>query len=63
VVERSNAANVGTIIVATIENEFTLKYLDRDRQGYFLRPANPAFQPIRGAFEIFGVMVGLIRKF
>ncbi len=62
VVERRPSANVGDIVVATVENEFTLKFLDRDRKGYFLRPANAAFQPIRGDFELFGVMVGLVRR-
>jgi len=65
VVERRASANVGDIVVAIIDNEFTLKYLDRDKNGYFLRPANRAFAPIRaqGKLEIFGVMVGLIRKY
>ncbi len=63
VVERRYVAEVGEIVIASIDNEFTLKYLDRDRQGYFLRPANPDFQNIRAKFEIFGVMVGLVRKY
>jgi SOS regulatory protein LexA len=63
VVERRYIADVGDIVVASIDGEFTLKYLDRDREGHFLRPANPAFGNIRAAFEIFGVMVGLVRKY
>ena len=63
VVERRSTANVGEIVVAIVDNQFTLKYLDKDRQGSFLRPANPAFAPIRDEFEIFGVMVGLVRKY
>ena len=64
VVERKSSANVGDIVVAIIDNEFTLKYLDRDQHGYFLRPANPSFAPLRAeaGLELFGVMVGLIRK-
>ncbi len=65
VVHRQPSANVGEVVVAVVDNEFTLKYLDRDKAGYFLRPANTAYQTIRaqGRLEIFGVMVGLIRKY
>jgi SOS-response transcriptional repressor LexA len=64
VVERRGSANVGDIVVAVVDQDFTLKYLDRDRAGYYLRPANPAYPNIRakGALELFGVMVGLIRR-
>ena len=63
VVERRYTADVGAIVVANLDNEFTLKYLDKDREGHFLRPANADFEPIRRGFEIFGVMVGLVRKY
>ena len=65
VVEKRNLANVGDIVVAIVDNEFTLKTLDKERGHYILRPANPAFPVIRpqGSLEIFGVLVGLIRKY
>jgi SOS-response transcriptional repressor LexA len=63
VVERRYTANVGEIVVANLDNEFTLKYLDKDKTGHFLRPANADFTAIRQGFEIFGVMVGLVRKY
>ena len=65
VVEKRNLANVGDIVVAIVDNEFTLKTLDRERGQYILRPANQAFPVIRpqGSLEIFGVLVGLIRKY
>ncbi|MGA8863213.1 MAG: S24 family peptidase [Gallionella sp.] len=65
VVEKRNLANVGDIVVAIVDNEFTLKTLDRERGKYILRPANPAYPVIRpqGTLEIFGVLVGLIRKY
>jgi hypothetical protein len=52
-------------VVATVDGEFTLKHLARDESGFFLRPANPAYAPIRpkGEFQVFGVVVGLIRKY
>lgn len=65
VVEKRPAAEIGDIVIAIVDNEFTLKYLDRDKSGFMLRPANPAYPVIRGRsqLEIFGVVVGLIRKY
>lgn len=65
VVERRIGAVAGELVVAIVDGEFTLKHLARDKSGFFLRPANPAYAPIRpkGEFQIFGVVVGLIRKY
>lgn len=65
VVEKRNLANVGDIVVAIVDNEFTLKTLDKERGKYILRPANQAYPVIRpqGTLEIFGVLIGLIRKY
>jgi SOS-response transcriptional repressor LexA len=64
VVEWRANATVGDIVIAFIDDELTLKYLDRDKGGYFLRAANPAYAPIRarGQLEVSGVMIGLIRR-
>src|SRR5574340_81912 len=43
VVEQQPAANVGDIVVAIIDDEFTVKYLARDRGEFVLRPANKAY--------------------
>ncbi|GLR14845.1 LexA family transcriptional regulator [Chitinimonas viridis] len=65
VIERRNVANVGDIVVAIVDNEFTLKTLAKEGGKYILQPANPAYPTIRpqGNLEIFGVMVGLVRKY
>lgn len=65
VVEKRSNAKVGDIIIAIIDNEFTLKYLDKEKSGYVLRPANLAYPVIRpkGELEIFGVVVGQFRKY
>ncbi|MEO8343368.1 MAG: S24 family peptidase [Gallionella sp.] len=65
VVEKRNLANLGDIVVAIVDNEFTLKTLDKERGKYILRPANSAYPVIRpqGTLEIFGVLIGLIRKY
>jgi DNA polymerase V len=64
VVEQRPAANVGDIVVAIVDDEFTIKYLERERGAFVLRPANKAYPTIRpkGKLEIFGVMVGLVRR-
>jgi len=65
VVEKRNLANVGDIVVAIVDDEFTLKTLDKERGHFILRPANQAYPVIRpqGTLEIFGVLIGLIRKY
>jgi len=38
---------IGDTVVATIDNEFTVKYLMRDKRGFYLKPANRAYLPLR----------------
>lgn len=69
VIDRSLAPVNGDVIVAFVNNEFTIKFLDtthRD-EGYIeLRPANARYKPIRIAasdhFEVWGVVVWTIRN-
>lgn len=65
VVEKSATAGVGDMVVAIVDNEFTLKHLDREKNAWILRPANPAYPVIRpkGQLELFGVVVGMCRKY
>ncbi len=65
VVERKTEATQGDIVVAVVDDQFTLKTLARDKDGYHLLPANPNYPVIRpnGKLEIFGVLVGLVRKY
>jgi repressor LexA len=65
VVERKTEATQGNIVVAVVDDQFTLKTLARDKDGYHLLPANPNYPVIRpnGKLEIFGVLVGLVRKY
>lgn len=65
VIEKRSHAQPGEVVVAVVDDEFTLKTLARDNAGYHLLPANPDFPVIRpnGKLEIFGVLVGLVRKY
>ena len=64
VVEKTAAAKRGDIVVAIVDGQFTLKTLDLERGTFVLKPENKAYPVIRpeGTLEIFGVMVGLVRK-
>lgn len=65
VVEKNANAGVGDMVVAIVDNEFTLKHLDREKNAWILRPANPAYPVIRpkGQLELFGLVVGMCRKY
>ena len=69
VIDRSIEAEHGNVVVAYINNEFTVKFLDlsHKKDGYIeLKPANDAFQPIRidadDNFEVWGVIVWTIKN-
>lgn len=64
-IERGRSAVSGDFVVAIVDNEFTLKELGIERGKFVLKPHNPAYPVIRpkGELEIFGVVVGLVRRF
>jgi SOS-response transcriptional repressor LexA len=64
VVEKRPAAHKGDIVVAIVDNQFTLKRLEQEQGRFVLKAENKAYPIIRpeGSLEIFGVMVGLVRK-
>ncbi len=64
VVEKRPSAHKGDIVVAIVDNQFTLKRLDLEDGKFVLRAENKAYAVIRpeGSLEIFGIMVGLVRK-
>ena len=68
VIDRSLEARNGDVVVAFVNGEFTIKYLDlsHERDGYIeLKPANKNYSPIRVVadddFEVWGVAVWSIR--
>ena len=67
VVDRALTAAENTIIIASVDNEFTVKYLCRDENGWYLAPDNPAYPEIRFSGEqqikIFGVVTSCIHQF
>ncbi len=65
VVERNTSAQPGDVVIAIIDNEFTLKTLAIEDGAAVLVPANPAYPVLRpgNQLQIFGVVVGLIRNY
>jgi repressor LexA len=67
IIQRSEAAENGTIVVALVDNEeVTLKRLRRRGQSIALEPCNPAFETrICGPdqVKVQGRLVGLIRRY
>ena len=65
VVERDTPARPGDLIIAVIDNEFTLKTLAVEGGAAVLQPANPAYPVLRPGdrLQVFGVVVGLIRSY
>lgn len=69
VIDRSLQPVDGDVIVAFVNGEFTIKYLDlkHKEEGYIeLRPANANYQPIRidadDNFRVWGVVVWTIKQ-
>ena len=65
VVERDTPARTGDLVIAVIDNEFTLKTLAVEDGEAVLHPANPAYPVLRPGdrLQIFGVVTGLIRNY
>lgn len=69
VIDRSLQPADGDVIVAYVNEEFTIKYLDltHKEEGYIeLQPANPDYSPIRidstDNFRVWGVVVWTIKQ-
>jgi repressor LexA len=67
VVRKQASADSGQTVVALLDNEATVKRLQRHGGTVELHPANPTMQPIlitqEMAFRIEGVVVGVIRHY
>lgn len=67
VIDRSRTPNIGDIVLAVLDGEFTVKTLGRSKTGPKLIPANSKFPVIEikegQSFEVWGVVTGSMRKF
>jgi len=67
VVDRSLEAVNGAIVIASVDDEFTVKYLRRDESGVRLEAANRRYKPVCFSdgmeLKIFGVVTAVIHQF
>jgi SOS regulatory protein LexA len=64
-VDKSQAAMSGDIVIAEVDGEWTMKFLKKRGENVTLVPANPDYKPIRPKKElrIAGVVTAVIRKY
>jgi repressor LexA len=65
IVERRATYKPGQIVIASVDGEYTMKYLKKNGDRYYLEPANAAYKPIypNGTLNIEAVVTGVVRKY
>jgi len=66
VMKPAKEARNGEMVAIRVDDEYTLKYFFKEKEGYRLQPANPTMKPImlgkNAALDIGGKVVMVIRK-
>jgi repressor LexA len=64
-VEKTNQARDGEIVIAEVDGEFTMKYFRRDGAKIWLEPANKNFKPIypTQSLNVIAKLKAVIRKY
>ena len=65
IVNKGQTPKSGDIVIAEVDGEWTMKYLEKRGNNVALIPANPRFKPIRPKSElkIGGVVTAVVRKY
>ena len=65
IIKKTPNANINDIVLAIVDNEFTLKTYKKDSKGAYLKPENSSYPIIRpiNSLTIFGIAIGITRKF
>jgi len=65
IVDKSQTAKSGDIVIAQVDGEWTLKYLRKRGEHVSLIAANPKYQPIKpkNELKIAGVVTAVLRKY
>lgn len=65
IVDSARRPRNGDIVVANVDNEYTLKYLKNKKGKVMLVPANPKYKPIKpkNSLAINGVVISVARKY
>ena len=64
-VEKTNTAKDGQIVIANVDGEFTMKYFKKENNKVWLEPANKNFKSIHPkiSLDIIAVVKAVIRKY
>ena len=64
-VEKTNQAKDGEIVIANVDGEFTMKYLRKKGEKSWLEPANKNYKPIypTHSLEVVAVLKAVVRKY
>jgi SOS regulatory protein LexA len=64
-VERTTKYKAGDIVVAEVDEEWTVKFLRKNRTGFYLEPANKDYAPLYPAshLTVAAVVKAVIRKY
>lgn len=65
IAERKSQYKPGQIVIASVDGEYTMKYLRKRGQEYYLEPANAKYKPIypSESFRVEAVVTGVVRKY
>lgn len=65
IVDKSQSAKNGDIVIAQVDGNWTMKYLEKEGDSLVLMPANPAYKPIipKNELTIAGVVTAVVRKY
>ena len=65
IVEQGRTPKIGDIVIADVDNEWTMKYFEKEKGKTILKPANKNYPIIRpvGELKIGGVVKGVVRKY
>jgi repressor LexA len=63
VIDKNREPVAGNIVVALVEDETTVKKLEKKNGNWILKPENPHYSIIDKNFEVMGVVIGVIRSY
>ncbi len=64
-VDKGQTPKSGDIVIAEVDGDWTMKYLEKKGENVVLVPANPNFRPIhpKKELKIAGVVTAVVRKY
>ncbi|GBE06632.1 MAG TPA: repressor LexA [Nitrospirae bacterium] len=65
IVDKGQSPKTGDIVIAEVDGEWTMKYLNKRGENVTLIPANPDYKPIKpkNELKIAGVVTAVVRKY